>query len=73
MKIAENDKCVLCGRDAGVPADMPVSERKNYVRGCGQLCESCFRRLYRRPDTDSTVSDEEMKTLLELCTEAMLQ
>lgn len=35
MKIAENDKCVLCGRDAGVPADMPVSERKNYVKGCG--------------------------------------
>ena len=73
MKIAENDKCVLCGRDAGVPADMPVSERTNYVRGCGQLCEDCFYRLYRRPDTDSTVSDEEMKTLLELCTEEMLQ
>lgn len=46
MKIAENDKCVLCGRDAGVPADMPVSERKNYVKGCGQLCEDCFYRLY---------------------------
>ena len=49
MKIAENDKCVLCGRDAGVPADMPVSERKNYVKGCGQLCEDCFYRLYRPP------------------------
>ena len=73
MKIAENDKCVLCGRDAGVPADMPVSERKNYVKGCGQLCEDCFYRLYRRPDPDNTVSDEEMKTLLELCTEEMLQ
>lgn len=73
MKIAENDKCVLCGRDAGVPADMPVSERKNYVKGCGQLCEDCFYRLYLRPDPDNTVSDEEMKTLLELCTEEMLQ
>ena len=73
MKIAENDKCVLCGRDAGVPADMPVSERKNYVKGCGQLFEDCFYRLYCRPNTDSTVSDEEMKTLLELCTEEMLQ
>lgn len=42
MKIAENDKCVLCGRDAGVPADMPVSERKNYVRAAVSFARIAF-------------------------------
>lgn len=72
MKIAENDKCVLCGRDAGVPADMPVSERKNYVKGCGQLCESCFRRLYRHPDSENMMTDDELQRLLELSTEEIV-
>lgn len=72
MKIAENDKCVLCGRDAGVPADMPVSERKNYVKGCGQLCEDCFYRLYRHSDSENMMTDDELQRLLELSTEEIV-
>ena len=73
MKIAENDKCVLCGKDSGMPENMPINERKNYVKGCGQLCESCFRRLYRHPDSENMMTDDELQRLLELCTEEMLQ
>lgn len=72
MKIAENDKCVLCGRDSGMPENMPINERKNYVKGCGQLCESCFRRLYRHPDSENMMTDDELQRLLELSTEEIV-
>ncbi len=72
MKIAENDKCVLCGKDSGMPENMPINERKNYVKGCGQLCESCFRRLYRHPDSENMMTDDELQRLLELSTEEIV-
>ena len=72
MKIAENDKCVLCGKDSGMPENMPINERKNYVKGCGQLCEDCFYRLYRRPDSENMMTDDELQRLLELSTEEIV-
>ncbi len=72
MKIAENDKCVLCGKDSGMPENMPINERKNYVKGCGQLCEDCFRRLYRHPDSENMMTDDELQRLLELSTEEIV-
>ena len=72
MKIAANDKCVLCGKDSGMPENMPINERKNYVKGCGQLCESCFRRLYRHPDSENMMTDDELQRLLELSTEEIV-
>ena len=69
MKQVSNEKCVLCGKDTGIPENMPVSERKNFVKGCGQLCNDCFCRLYNHPDSESTVSDKEMQRLLKLSAE----
>lgn len=68
MNNISNEKCVLCGKDSGIPEDMPVSERRNYVKGCGQLCGECFCKLYHHPDSENAVSDEEMQRLLELST-----
>ena len=35
------DLCVLCQENSGVRTDCPVEQRKNYIEGCGQLCEGC--------------------------------
>lgn len=62
-----NEKCVICGRDTGVPFSTPVSERKYYEPGSGQICESCYRRLYM-PRTDSGRSfNREMEELIKMC------
>ncbi len=33
--------CVLCGEVTDVRYETPVDIRKNYVQGCGQLCNAC--------------------------------
>ena len=40
------ERCVLCGVVTDVPVQMPVSERKCYIPGAGQLCRDCCRELY---------------------------
>jgi hypothetical protein len=39
------ERCVLCGRDTGIPFYRPIKDRENYVYGCGQLCGQCFSSL----------------------------
>ncbi len=46
----KTDKCVLCGRDTGIETETPVSHRKNYIIGGGQLCENCYSDLYLAPN-----------------------
>lgn len=41
----KNEKCVLCGRDVGIPESVPIENRKYYVCGCGQLCGACYKML----------------------------
>ena len=40
------DRCVLCGRATDVSAALPIDRRDHYVEGCGQLCRSCWKKLY---------------------------
>ena len=42
--------CVLCKGETGVPVSLPVSQRRCYVPGAGQLCEKCCYRLYGTVD-----------------------
>ena len=66
--ITENEKCVCCGADTGIPKTVPLSERNYYVEGCGQLCENCFAELYvHRSDDEEIVSPEEMNELIKMC------
>ena len=39
------ERCVLCGAETGIRKDTPVSLRRGYVEGGGQLCPGCWRRL----------------------------
>lgn len=37
--------CDLCHAETPYTRDTPISERKYYLVGCGQLCPACYRRL----------------------------
>lgn len=45
--------CVACGKKTDVLCDTPVTERKNYIHGCGQLCEKCMFELLRDSESES--------------------
>ena len=51
-------RCVLCGAVTDVPVQMPVSERKCYIPGVGQLCRDCCRELYGSDDLGTTAESE---------------
>lgn len=46
-KSYSTEKCVCCGLDTGVPFGMNIGERKHYIVGCGQLCNKCYKTLYK--------------------------
>lgn len=48
----ENDTCVCCDCDTGIPKTMPISKRQNYIIGAGQLCNNCYVNLYIRHNED---------------------
>lgn len=52
------ERCVLCGAVTDVPVQMPVSERKCYIPGAGQLCRDCCRELYGSDDLGTTAESE---------------
>ena len=63
-----NEKCVFCGCDTGVPYDTPVSKRKYYISGSGQLCEYCYIELYIcRSEIENELLIDEMNKLVYLC------
>ncbi len=40
------DTCVLCDCDTGYDTYTSVKDRNNYVEGSGQLCETCWNKVY---------------------------
>lgn len=52
------ERCVLCGAVTDVPRQQPVSERKCYVPGAGQLCEKCCIDLYGTDDLSINAESE---------------
>ena len=42
------DDCVKCGKETPYTSDMHMDERKYYVEGAGQLCESCHSDIYSK-------------------------
>jgi NMD protein affecting ribosome stability and mRNA decay len=43
------EKCTRCGRETEYEVSAPVTERRYYIEGSGQLCEKCFYELYPVP------------------------
>ena len=44
----EPETCVYCGKTVPVSKDTPITERKFYIEGAGQLCEQCFDEIYEK-------------------------
>ncbi len=40
--------CVRCGKPTPYDQSTPVTARRYFVEGAGQLCPDCWRRLYER-------------------------
>lgn len=41
------DNCVFCGGKTGIPTDLDIKFRANYVEGSGQLCLECHERVFK--------------------------
>lgn len=64
----ETDKCACCGCDTGIPKDTPISNRKYYIEGCGQLCSNCYFELYIKKANDKKVmTPKEIDKLMRMC------
>ena len=55
---AAYESCVVCRGMTDVPVSTPISERKCYVPGGGQLCRKCCIKLYGTDDLRSLHSAE---------------
>lgn len=40
------ETCVCCGKKTQVLKSEPISRRKFYIEGGGQLCRDCYYELY---------------------------
>lgn len=62
----KTEKCILCGKDTGIPFNEPIDGRKYFIDGCGQLCEDCFDSLQYVSISKNKPSDEDMDMLLKM-------
>jgi hypothetical protein len=44
------EECVVCHCMTDTPVDTPVTLRKNFVYGVGELCDKCFLDVYSNVD-----------------------
>ncbi len=61
---AKYEICIGCGLTTDVLISTPVDSRKNYIHGCGQLCESCANKLER--EKRSNLSSAEIAKLMQV-------
>ncbi len=54
------DKCVCCRAPTPYTVDTPISLRKYYIQGCGQLCKACFYDTQRCGTKEDSFENEEM-------------
>lgn len=48
------ERCIRCGKETEYDISTPVTVRRRYVEGSGQLCEKCFYELYPVPRTSDS-------------------
>ena len=42
-------RCVYCRNETEYDTCTPVDQRYRYIDGVGQLCDKCFRKIFRIP------------------------
>lgn len=50
----EKELCIRCGIPTPYDINTPITVRRYFVEGAGQLCEACFHILYPVPGASPT-------------------
>jgi hypothetical protein len=65
----KKELCIRCGKPTIYHPNTPITLRRYYVEGSGQLCEQCFYELYPVPgslqsnmDVDSITTGKDSNT-----------
>ena len=45
----QKEPCIRCGKPTPYHPNTPITLRRYYVEGSGQLCDKCFYELYPVP------------------------
>lgn len=46
-RIKKYEHCIFCGNYVKIKYTIPTNERKYYIDGAGQLCEKCYKSIYK--------------------------
>lgn len=49
------DKCVLCSEDTPYTENTNINYRNYYIEGAGQLCESCYSKVYDKQSNNELI------------------
>jgi hypothetical protein len=41
------EKCIICNKQLKIKKTEDIQRRKYYIQGAGQLCETCYNKLYK--------------------------
>ena len=59
----EKELCIRCGNPTPYHPNTPITLRRFFVEGSGQLCERCFYELYPVPGSlQSNLGGDNIKT-----------
>ena len=53
-KVIMKELCIRCNKPTPYDINTPITVRRYFVEGAGQLCEECFNILYPVPTTSAT-------------------
>jgi len=58
-----NELCIRCNKPTPYHPNTPITLRRYFVEGSGQLCEKCFYELYPVPGAlQSNLGDDNITT-----------
>lgn len=44
----EYERCVCCNKLLDINKKTPINYRLYYIEGAGQLCHSCYKKIYKK-------------------------
>ena len=60
--MGSRELCIRCGKPTPYDINTPITIRRYFVEGAGQLCDECFHILYPVPGTiwnnDSSINGD---------------
>lgn len=48
--VSKKELCVRCGKPTPYDQSTPITLRRHYIDGSGQLCEDCWNELWPREE-----------------------